>query len=554
MNGPLPNGWIECKIGDVTTVVAGGTPKTTDESNFTDSNGIPWLTPADLSGYNEMYIGSGKRFLSKKGLETSSATLMPSGTVLYTSRAPIGYVAIAENEISTNQGFKSFVPEKGIYNKFIYYYLKGAKKIAESLASGTTFLELSGNKAANIPLRLPPFSEQKRIADKLDSLLASVDACKSRLDKVPEILKRFRQSVIADATSGKLTEDWRSFKKIRSDRPAAAKIREERELWWAETKKSPYVEPKKLAKSDKNYNLPTAWEWLRAEEACQFITKGTTPKKDKMLSGNGPIPFIKVYNLTLNGKLDFTVDPTFISEETNENDLKRSIVLPGDVLMNIVGPPLGKVSIVPESHPVWNINQAIAIFRTMPSLINKYLAFVLLQSRMLEFAVRESKATAGQSNLTLQICRDFPLPIPPVAEQKEIVRRVGSLFSVADQLETKLAIAKKRVDNLTASILSKAFKGELVPQDLNDEPAEKLLERIRADRKLMAASKKKGRTSKKKSGRGKKTKSAKVVASEEPEPSPPQSASTKKTPQKIMVKKTVSKWAVCWKNLNRSIK
>jgi len=111
----LPNNWLESEIGEIAEIIGGGTPKSTDASNFSNpGSGIAWITPADLSGYMNQYISHGARDLSRKGYESSSAKIMPKGSLLFSSRAPIGYIAIAKNEVSTNQGFKSFVFTKEI--------------------------------------------------------------------------------------------------------------------------------------------------------------------------------------------------------------------------------------------------------------------------------------------------------------------------------------------------------------------------------------------------------------------------------------------------------
>ncbi|WP_261374107.1 restriction endonuclease subunit S [Yersinia bercovieri] len=127
--------WIKLKIGDIADVVAGGTPHAGNPENFKEpGTGIAWLTPADLSGYNEKYISFGARDLSRQGFDTSSAKILPKGSLLFSSRAPIGYVAIAQNEISTSQGFKSFVFTYGVDSDYAYHYLRskhrnGAQRI-----------------------------------------------------------------------------------------------------------------------------------------------------------------------------------------------------------------------------------------------------------------------------------------------------------------------------------------------------------------------------------------------------------------------------------------
>jgi type I restriction enzyme S subunit len=200
--------------------------------------------------------------------------------------------------------------------------------------------------------------------------------------------------------------------------------------------------------------LPNNWLWVRAEQVCGFITAGSTPSAEKLFNGSGDIPFLKVYNLTQNGNLDFSINPTFISNETHENQLARSRVLPGDVLMNTVGPPLGKVSIVPDTYPEWNINQAIAIFRPIDGLDRKYLSLTLLTKGILDWAIRREKGTAGQSNLSLTICRNLPIPLPPLAEQERIVKRVEQLLSLCDALEGRLRSAEEERGRLVRAVMS----------------------------------------------------------------------------------------------------
>jgi len=174
-----PGSWIHAEIGEIADVVAGGTPKAGDPSNFAaPGTAIAWLTPADLSKYKAKSISHGARDLSQKGLTSSSAKLMPQGSVLFSSRAPIGYVVIAKNTISTNQGFKSFVFPGEVDPSFVYYYLHSIRNLAESRGTGTTFKELSGANAKKLPFLLVPYAEQKQIAAKLDDLLPQVDTLK----------------------------------------------------------------------------------------------------------------------------------------------------------------------------------------------------------------------------------------------------------------------------------------------------------------------------------------------------------------------------------------
>ena len=166
--GVAPNGWRIVPIGDIAAVVGGGTPSTKEPDNFAGE--IPWLTPRDLSGAHDRYIGRGARSLSKKGLDSSSAKLLPAGSVLLSTRAPIGYVALAGNPIATNQGFRSLVPGDDALAEYLYYWLKLNTEELERHASGTTFRELSGSSLKAIRMCLPPLDEQRAIARILGAL------------------------------------------------------------------------------------------------------------------------------------------------------------------------------------------------------------------------------------------------------------------------------------------------------------------------------------------------------------------------------------------------
>lgn len=205
----------------------------------------------------------------------------------------------------------------------------------------------------------------------------------------------------------------------------------------------------------------TAASCRRLEELCFFITKGTTPSKSTMTAGSGEIPFIKVYNLTFDNTLDFSIDPTFVDKETHNGFLERSIVYPGDVLMNIVGPPMGKVSIVPDMYPEWNINQAIVRFRCLDGLYNKYLAYFLGYSDTVEKMKSRAKATAGQFNLTLEICRDIQIPVPSIGEQEKIVFDIETKLSQQQKIAETIELALQQAEAMQQSILKKAFEGEL---------------------------------------------------------------------------------------------
>ena len=207
----LPDSWAWVRLGSIGQIVGGGTPKS-GEPTFWAEKGVSWLTPADLYGLKEKYITSGKRDLSSKGLEKSSAQLLPKGSVLFSSRAPIGYVAIAAKALATNQGFKSCSPYIIESNQFIYYFLKRSARHIDESASGTTFKEVSGAKVASISMPLPPIQEQHRIVEKVDELMALCDRLEQQVGDQMEahelLVDTLLDALTRSADATEVAENW----------------------------------------------------------------------------------------------------------------------------------------------------------------------------------------------------------------------------------------------------------------------------------------------------------------------------------------------------------
>ena len=449
----LPDGWAATQLGElVSSIVGGGTPSKSNAEYF--QGAVPFMTVKDM---HARFIVDTQDHITEDALVDSASRLIPADTLVVASRMSLGKIARPVVSVAINQDLKALFLREGIDKTYVEYAWRAKESEIQGMGTGTTVKGIRLEDIRGLDIALAPSSEQTRIANQLDTLLTRVQACNDRFDAIPALLKRFRNSVLAAAVSGRLTGDLRSEDSITSNSTTSS-------LW----------------------RIPASWRWLRADEVTGFITKGTTPSKEKMTSGSGEIPYIKVYNLGFDGRLDFSVDPTFVESITHSVDLKRSITLPGDVLMNIVGPPLGKVAIVPDSHQEWNINQAIARFRPVQGLLSPYLAHCLMSTELISYAVSQAKATVGQLNLTLEICRALPIPMPPEKEQTEIVRRVEALFALADRIEARCTAARTQAQRLSPLVLAKAFRGELVPQDPNDEPASALLARIASSNTAVA--------------------------------------------------------------------
>lgn len=197
--------WIECKISDLGTVVGGATPSTKKAENYEGGN-IAWITPKDLSTFSGRYIQRGERNITEIGLKSCSTQLLPKNTVLFSSRAPIGYVAIAANEVCTNQGFKSVVPNENTDPLFLFYLLKYNKDKIEGMGSGTTFKEVSGNTMKNIIVNVPA---DKGVQEKIATILGSIDDKIEENEQINNNLEQQAQAIYQQMFVDNPSPEWK---------------------------------------------------------------------------------------------------------------------------------------------------------------------------------------------------------------------------------------------------------------------------------------------------------------------------------------------------------
>ena len=326
----IPDSWKWVRIAEIGAVIGGGTPKT-ENAAYWDKNGIPWLTPADMKFISGKYAERGERNISKVGLENSSATLMPKGAILYSSRAPIGYIAIAANNISTNQGFKSLVPTIMDTNEFIYYSLIARTSDIISRASGTTFKEISGTEFGLTLIPLPPLAEQRRIVAKIEELLPHIDRYAAAWERLETFNRRFpddmRKSLLQMAIEGKLVErrpeegtGEELYQRIQAEKRRlikSGKLKKEKPL-------------PEIAGDEKPFDIPDGWKWCRLAEVID-VRDGTHDTPPYVLEG---VPLVTSKNLA-NGGIDFST-AKMISKDDADNINSRSFVDDGDILLALV--------------------------------------------------------------------------------------------------------------------------------------------------------------------------------------------------------------------------
>jgi type I restriction enzyme S subunit len=373
----------------------------------------------------------------------------------------LNYVHFQSGKFALGTILAAVIPKnpKQLSAAYIHRYLqfhKNAKLV--SLMKGAANVSLAVRDIAKVEIEIPSIEVQNRFVLLYDEAERFAKQLGTEFELQEQAIQSLRSSLLQEAIEGRLSADWRAkqpFKKGDPERDGASlfeAIREEKKKLVAAGKirKEKPLEP--IGKGEEPFRLPEGWVWTRLGEICDFITKGTTPSTTE-LRPNGEIPYLKVYNL-VDQKIDFYYKPQFISMKIHEK-LARSKVYPGDVLMNIVGPPLGKVAIVPTYFPEWHINQALAIFRCLKPEVNPFIYLFLNEGSGVDSV--QTLGVVGQDNISLTQCRDMIFPLPPLAEQAFIVERVEALLARVDELEKEIAARRALTEELMREVLREAF-------------------------------------------------------------------------------------------------
>ena len=408
--------WRYLVLSDIGDICSGGTPSTNEQKNF--GGDIPWITPADLTDYTHKFIAKGKRNLTSQGLKNSSAILLPKNSVLFSSRAPIGYTAIAQNNISTNQGFKNIIPNPQlILADYVYYFLKGNLNLIKSFASGTTFLEISAKRFAKIPIPVPPLAEQKRIVKKIEELFAVIDKNIQKLEHTQQALIQYRQSVLQQAFSGKLYKTTN----------------------WTDTTLQQVVD----------INPKTLIPKLADTESVSFL----------------PMPSVQEESLN------------YVEKKALFSKVKKGYTKfhDNDVLFAKITPCMenGKGCIVHNlSHGIGFGSTEFHVLRCHKRTFPKFIYYFIIQRSFRAEAKNNMSGAVGQQRVPADFLKLHPIYLPSLPEQKAIVEKIEKAFACADKAQAAISAALEQAKQLKQSILKRAFEGRLVPQDPNDKPVD----------------------------------------------------------------------------------
>lgn len=457
----VPENWVLTEINKIARVVSGGTPSTKVAGGFAKpGSGIPWITPADLSGWQSTEISRGARDLTEEGISSCSAQIIPEGSILFSSRAPIGYVAIAANPVSTSQGFKSLVLKSGVDSLYAYYYMRSIKDLANSVGTGTTFKEISGKAMGTLPFVLAPHAEQLEIGRKLNLLLEGQARLKKRLERVRALIKSLIASVLVSAANGSLTEEWRKVNHSFQEEPkdTLQRIASAHTLFGG-LRDGNASQPTEDAHDLKRSDIPPSWEIALLKEICEPgrpITYGILMPGPEQEDG---VPYIRVADFPGN-----VIRLEGIRKTTREIDEKyrRSKVRAGDIIISIRG-SVGRLIAIPPELDGANITQDTARISVESSLCGEFVRYMLLADQA-QSRIKRAVRGAAIKGVNIGDIRATQIPFPPLEEQREIASRVSALLSSLKTLEDKAIAIEADVCDAPDQFFKSAFTGAMTRQ------------------------------------------------------------------------------------------
>lgn len=397
--------WIKVKISDLGQVVGGATPSTKKDEYY--NGDIAWITPKDLSDFKCRYISRGERNITKAGMDSCSTQLLPKNTVLFSSRAPIGYVAIAENEMCTNQGFKSVIPNENIDCLFLYYLLKFNKDKIEAMGSGTTFKEVSGSTMRNIEVTIP---ESKKVQIRIAAILDAID---SKIENNIKINNNLLQQ---------LDTLYDEFSHIKN---------------WSTVIINDIAEKVAMGPFGSNIKVST------------FVSEGVP-----IISGN----HLRGY---------FLEEPSFnyITEEHAQR-LKNSLVYPKDIVFTHAG-NIGQVAMIPDDcrYPMYVLSQRQFYLRcdtekAIPEYVVLFFHSKQGQHELLSYANQTGVPSIAQPATNL---KKIPLKLPPIDEQRQWLQVVSPII----KLYQSNVYENEHLSSMRDSLLPELMSGELDVSDID---------------------------------------------------------------------------------------
>ena len=449
----LPEGWVKTEILNLGEIVTGKTPKKSEVENY--NGDILFIKPSDLDG--SAYINNTEDCISELGL--SKVPKLPKNTVMVTCIGNLGKIGITTRDCATNQQINSVIPYELINYKYLYYNVLLLRQWLEEHSSATTISIINKTKFSKAPVVLAGLYEQKEIVKFLDTHLTTVSQIQTRLDAIPKLIEKFRQSVLSDAVSGRLTEEWRKDQRYQQVN---------------------------------SYEIPTSWTLLSIEDIADVKGGKRLPKGEKLVEFDTGYPYVRAGQLkqgTVVNTEEARSSQKYLLAET-QKQIENYIVKENDAYITIVGASIGDAGLIPKSSDGANLTENAAKLTNYKKELNPVFLSFWLRSVWIQHEIKLQTKSAAQGKLALHRIKSLPFVYPTYDEQNEIVQSVEQFFDYADQIEKSVATAKARVDHLTQSILHQAFTGNLTAEWREQNPelisgdnsAEALLAKIKAEK------------------------------------------------------------------------
>lgn len=423
--GDIPDGWGCKAIKYLFEVVSGATPDS-NKDEYWDGD-IIWVTPADYKT-DDHYVSAGRRSLSFDGYNSCSSTLVPAGSIIFSKRAPIGLVALADSELCTNQGCLSCIPSETVHSNFYYYVIRSLNSVFEMFGTGTTFKEISANAFNNVILQYPPLAEQKAIADFLDKKCEEIDKSISAINSEIDSLKAYRKSLISETVTKGLDKN--------------AKMKPSGVEWIGEIPEGWKVSRIKDLADNTEENSFEDGDWIESpyiqDSGIRYFTSGNIGDGVFKNQGNG-----------------------HISTETF-HILKCKYAYPGDLVFSRLNAPYGRSCILPSIGDKYVIAVDNVILRTVNDV--RFICYVTQNPRYQGTVEMDARGTAmkriSRSNLGL-----IKIPVPPLAEQQAIADFLDDKCEKIDKAIAVLEESAKLHEAYKKSLISEAVTGKIDVRD-----------------------------------------------------------------------------------------
>jgi type I restriction enzyme, S subunit len=482
----LPDGWITTSLDKVAEIIMGQSPP--GDSYNQEGEGIPLIN-------GPVEFGSGPFSKTIKSKFTTLPTKMceEDDLILCVRGSTTGRMNIAGFDACIGRGVAAIRYKP--YQQYVNLFIHSNRDRVYRLGTGSTFPNVSSNNLAELEIPLPPLNEQRRIVSTIEQLTGRSHKARAALEDVPKLIAQFRQSVLAAAFRGDLTADWREKN---PDVEPASELLERIKIDRLRHAKS----PKQIEKINEIYSyeesegtdaLPAHWQYTSLEKLANSLDYGTSAKS----SSSGDVIVLRMGNLQ-GGEIDWG-DLAYTSDT---DEITKYNLQPNTVLFNRTNSPelVGKSSIYRGDSPAIFAGYLIRI-RNVEELDPEYLNYCLNSDYARGYCWKVKTDGVSQSNINAQKLGKFEIPFCSLKEQREIIGQIKRSFKTIKEIENLYQENYSDLERLDRSILAKAFRGELVPQDPNDEPAAVLLDRIRAEREQTSTPKQGGKTTRKNSSK-----------------------------------------------------